>query len=83
MFFDRETAESLISQTIKQNRTLIQQWLRSGSDDALVLQYTGRSAIGRGIFRGEQVVHPMTDARILLRRSLHGKYYIHTAYPDR
>src|SRR5438128_2006853 len=37
-FFDPETAEFLISQTIKQNRALIQQWLRSESDDALILQ---------------------------------------------
>jgi hypothetical protein len=81
-FFDQETAESLMSQTIKQNRALIQQWLRSGSDDALVLQYTGRSVIGRGLIRGEQAVHPMTDARVLLRRALHRKYYVHTAYPE-
>jgi hypothetical protein len=81
-FFDQATAESLMSQTIKQNRAIIQQWLRSGSDDALVLPYTGRSVIGRGIVRGEQAVHPMTDARVLLRRALHGKYYVHTAYPE-
>src|SRR5215475_13105750 len=81
-FFDQETAESLMSQTIRQNRARIQQWLRSGCDDALVLEYTGRSVIGRGLSRGEQAVHPMTDARVLLRRALHKKYYVHTAYPE-
>jgi hypothetical protein len=24
----------------------------------------------------------MTDARVLLRRALHRKYYVHTAYPE-
>ena len=28
------------------------------------------------MLRSEQVVHPMTEARILLRRSLHGEYYM-------
>ena len=81
-FSDQATAESLMAQTIKQNRALIQQWLRFGSDDALVLHSTGRSVIGQGIVRGEQAVHPMTEARVLLRRAVQGKYYVHTAYPE-
>ncbi|MBI1927478.1 hypothetical protein HYR99_24960 [Candidatus Poribacteria bacterium] len=81
-FLDQATAESVISQTIKQNRSIIQQWLRSGSGVPLVLQFTGRNVIGRGILRGEPAVHPMTNARVLLRRSPNGRYYIHTAYPE-
>ena len=81
-FLNQASAEAVISQTIKQNRSLIQHWLRSGSDDPLVLQFTGRDVIGRGILRGEPAVHPMTNARVLLRRSPNGGYYVHTAYPE-
>ena len=71
-----------MSQTIKTAHAPFQ-WLRSGSDDALVLRYTGHSVIGRGIMRGEPAVHPMIEAlEVLLRRGLYGKYYVHTAYPE-
>ena len=82
IFFNQAIAESVISQTIQQNRPMIRQWLRFGSDDLLVLQFTGQDVIGRGILRGQQTVQPMTNARVLLRRSPHGKSYILTAYPE-
>ena len=81
-FLNQAIAESVISQTIKRNRSTIRQWLSSGSSDPLVLQFTSRNVIGRGILRSEQTVYSMTNARVLLRRSPNGGYYVHTAYPE-
>jgi len=81
-FGNQAIAEFVISQTIRQNRPIIQQWMRSGSGHPLVLQFTSQNVIGRGILRGQGAVHPMTNARVLLRGFSNRGYYIHTAYPE-
>jgi Bacterial CdiA-CT RNAse A domain len=58
-FLDQPLAESVLSQTIKQNRSIIQHWLHSRSSDPHTLRFTSQNVIGRGMLRGEATIHPM------------------------
>lgn len=80
-FSSQAVAESVISSTIGSNRATLNAWLRSGSTRNLVLEYIGTSAIGRGIMRGQSAVTDLMNARVILKTTGNGRYYILTSFP--
>jgi len=83
-FTNKALAESVISRTINQERAAINLWARSAPAGALRrYNYIGNPSqtIGRGIEMGASGFRNMSNARVVLRATGDGKWYVYTAYP--
>jgi hypothetical protein len=85
-FTDRETAEQVVAETLKDpvNQAKIQKWIDEGQPTpTLALFFNGDPSrpIGRGILRNGSL-HPMYDARIVLKAEKNGNWLILTGYPE-
>ncbi|CDH22392.1 RNase A-like domain-containing protein [Xenorhabdus bovienii] len=76
-------AEKVISQTIKDNRNTVNAWARNVPAGAnLRLDYTGADIIGRSVKMKNPVITDATNARVILKSTGNGKYYILTSFPE-
>jgi len=79
-FYDRQTAENLISQLLESNRALINRWLAGPKSQ---LRLKGRSTVGLGtlLLPGSSIVAEASGVRVILKRSddLGLGFYVHTA----
>ena len=81
-FYDRATAESVISDALDANQAGIANWI-NGTGRSYTIPATGTDYIGQSIARGSTSPIDVTDSLIVLRRdpSMPMGYRIHTAYP--
>lgn len=78
----KATAEWIIGQTIVQNQTEINNWLKNpNSSDVKGFQYSGNITIGRGINQGDTAVTDRSNAITVLKKDGNGGFTILTSYP--
>ena len=82
-YTDRAAAEMAVGTVLEQARGRIERWLeRRGRAPNLVLDYRGERPIGRTLHRGDSASLPCSDAKVVLRMSRSGQYYVLTSYPE-
>ncbi len=84
-YTDRATAERVVAETIAQNRTKIDIWIkRQGNRPNLALDYEGRAgeSIGRSVKRGSSQSVTCTTAVVVLRWDRARSFYVLTSYPE-
>jgi anti-sigma factor ChrR (cupin superfamily) len=82
-YTDRAAAEIAVGTVLEQAHGRIERWLeRGGRAPNLVLDYHGNRPIGRTLHRGDSTSQPCSDAKVVLRMSRAGQYYVLTSYPE-
>lgn len=82
-YTDRAAAEMAVGSVLQEARGRIERWLgRGGRAPNLVLDYHGDRPIGRTLHRGDSAAQPCSDAKVVLRMSRAGQYYVLTSYPE-
>ena len=81
-YTDRATAEQALGSALEQAQNHIADWMERSSHPNLVLDYHGDSPIGRTWHRGESGAEPCSDAKVVLRWTAPGEYYVLTSYPE-
>ncbi len=80
---DRATAEYVMGETLRAERSRVESWMRRGYPRAnLALHYDAGRTIGRSLRRGEDRVVDATQAVIVLRADGPDGFYVLTAYPE-
>jgi RHS repeat-associated protein len=82
-FFDRPTAESVISIMVQENEARIAEWL-AGNGKQLILTRSYSIHVGINVARGASAATYASSARVILRRSTSMPlgYRIHTGFPE-
>jgi hypothetical protein len=81
-YTDRETAESVIAQTLDRDQNRIARWLQRDRHPNLVLDYDGDQPIGRTLNRGETQSQPCSRSIIVLHWDGPNGYHVLTSYPE-
>jgi filamentous hemagglutinin len=81
-YLDKPTAQRIVDQTINQNRSNINRWLRNpNTSQSKSFDYNTNQIIGRGIKYGETSITPRSAARTVLRKNSSGGFDIVTSFP--
>jgi hypothetical protein len=83
-YTDRAAAEMAVGETLAQAHSRVEGWLNRprGRAPNLVLDFHGAQPIGRTLHRGDAVSQPCSHAKVVLRMSGHGEFYVLTSYPE-
>jgi|CXWK01.1.fsa_nt_gi RHS repeat-associated protein len=82
-FYDEANAENIIGTAIRENRSSVKNWLKTGGNK-LEINYSGKDNIGILVERGNNAVQHVKDATIVLFKNSNGKgYHIKTAFPTK
>jgi hypothetical protein len=83
-YTDRAAAETAVGETLSQAHSRVERWLErpGGHAPNLVLDFHGDHPIGRTLHRGDSASQPCSDAKVVLRMSGQGEYYVLTSYPE-
>jgi hypothetical protein len=84
-YADRQTAERVIAETLRRFSRRVESWsVRTGSRPNLVLEFRGEpgTPVGRSLHRGDTRVRACSDAVVVLRWHVTGRYYVLTSYPE-
>jgi len=83
-YTDRAAAEMAVGETLAQAHSRVEHWLDrpGGHAPNLALDYHGDRPIGRTLHRGDSASQPCSDAKVVLRMSGQGEYYVLTSYPE-
>jgi hypothetical protein len=84
-YADRQTAERVIAETLRRFSKRVESWIvRKGSRPNLVLEFRGEpgTPVGRSLRRGDTRVRACSDAVVVLRWHVTGRYYVLTSYPE-
>jgi hypothetical protein len=80
---DRETAEQVIAEALRAERSRTENWIRRGYPRPnLALHYDAGRVIGRSLQRGDSEVVNCTSAVIVLRADGPDSFFVLTAYPE-
>jgi Bacterial CdiA-CT RNAse A domain len=80
---DRETAETVVAESLAAERGRIESWMRRGFPRPnLALHYNAGHVIGRSLRRGASEAEACSSAVIVLRADGPENFYVLTAYPE-
>ena len=80
---DRETAETVVGETLAAERSRVDGWMRQRYPRAnLALHYTVGRVIGRSLRRGDSRTVDCSSAVIVLRADGPQSFYVLTTYPE-
>ena len=79
-FTDEPTAERVISQALRDNRSKIEDWILNKPIDSFKIEHKGSIVIGRGIIDPETIITDKTSVRVILKR-VGNSFRILTAFP--
>lgn len=78
-FYNQDVAESTISTALNQNKSQIDNWLRTGEKSSLELNYSGNKNIGRVAEKSTMKISNGKNATVILQRE-GSSYYVKTSY---
>jgi hypothetical protein len=83
-YTDRAAAEMAVGAALERAHSRVEHWLERAGGHApnLVLDFHGDHPIGRTMHRGDSASQPCSDAKVVLRMSGQGEYYVLTSYPE-
>jgi type IV secretory pathway TrbD component len=80
---DRETAETVVAETLAAERSRVESWVQRGFPRPnLALHYNAGRVVGRSLRRGDAQTVYCTSAVIVLRADGPESFYVLTAYPE-
>jgi hypothetical protein len=80
---DRETAETVVAETLAAERSRVESWVQHGFPRPnLALHYNAGRVVGRSLRRGDAQTVYCTSAVIVLRADGPENFYVLTAYPE-
>ena len=84
-FFNLRTAERAISEAMRTNRFVIEQWVKSGRRDVLVIVFNAGYKVGGSLTKGSSDYIKVSKLRVVLKPEKYNgmDYYILTSYPIR
>ena len=80
-YLDINTAQEVISKSINQNQSNIQNWLINSRSEVLPIEYSGIDTVGKGIAAGGKNITNKTNAFTLLKKAGTGSFTVLTSYP--
>jgi Bacterial CdiA-CT RNAse A domain len=83
-YTDRAAAELAVGTALERDRGRVERWLERAGGRApnLVLDYHGDQPIGRTMHHGDSTSQPCSNAKVVLRMTGPGQYYVLTSYPE-